>query len=1073
MPKTIKTRYCKLLIGPMQSGAGTTDEAFDASSKEDDFLTEKVRVSEGISIIPFAEIEAYSGKSTKSYKELCELLDQPARLILRQTNGESRTIVGKVSHVAHLGICRDNPRMDPIYHYRLTISSVLNDMRFVRQSRTFEKQTFEAVIRSVLNYYSITPTFRCTTPDNADFYNKQRNFYQRSESDYDFFRRVLFDAGWSFRIYTKGEEQLTAQEAILITDGNYFSEEDDDTEFTASWNVEDQDQTINVKDWSMEQDVGIDSLVTDSSAFAANDGKRTWFLNATGSLFAADSNDDAKKEYEEHRADNLDRFLTFNRQCCKGVASSLNLYPGCVINLSDFYGASDEAIRARITKMEINITDRMPEGYPVSGEAPELTIRIRGIDASSEKLPLLADDTEPAKQEQNAIQAEKNSGAAVAAVSTAAGETAGAIRQTVFTATVSTKEGNIKDNHNSVCTMVTDENTKGMFFYAVLDGATSAILVQFTMPLGGFGQGLYRLPRLGDRIVVMAVTENRYVLVSYIPSPDSMPFVDKDHVGNSQKMTVLRHNVPGTVPSYYGTAADNPDPTICKSLKYSEIGMYSDVQVDKKNVDVMRLQTPGYRYDHAEKDSIATAANFLFSTPDNDKGEFHIAKVNKINLQADEEIRIQVGRTCITLNEKMVEFRIRQAKAAGGPQDSVIYMNPMGIYLSSSRLSVIGQNRIDMEAGLGEVFSMSGGVVSLYGRYINMSTIDKSYLEASMFFNGILAALNVASFGIGFADDFGINGRTYDDAVKGGKINTDKLRAMESSKLDIITQFLYMAGGMTSTVAMVSNVGKQYCKKLFSRAPFFATGDNSSNIPGAFFSILDAALSGGLSVALTLINDLKTRTILCDALIFVCTEAKYIYLCARAQTIKLSKNEVSYMRMSGDLMEFWTKEMTVDIGKLTMNVFDIPIVPSQPDDLNLSNDERALLNELMGDPTRAVAETAKALAVGETLAATQVMKRSMAKVQIQMDSTSMDHKAMKWNATIMENIDITSKASFKLQVGTGNIEINAEGLKETMNKVSQTITTLELAAQTATINATNSTINSTTITTNGQMVQIG
>lgn len=1064
MPKTIKTRYCKLLIGPMQSGAGTTEEAFDASSKEDDFLTEKVRVSEGISMIPFAEIEAYSGKSTKSYKELCELLDQPARLILRQTNGESRTIVGKVSHVAHLGICRDNPREAPIYHYRLTISSVLNDMRFVRQSRTFENQTFEAVIRSVLSYYSITPTFRCTTPDNADFYNKQRNFYQRSESDYDFFRRVLFDAGWSFRIYTKGEEQLTAQEAILITDGNYFSAPGDDTEFTASWNVEDQDQTINVKDWSMEQDVGIDSLVTDSSAFAANDGKRTWFLNATGSLFAADSNDDAKKEYEEHRADNLDRFLTFNRQCCKGVASSLNLYPGCVINLSDFYGASDEAIRARITKMEINITDRMPEGYPVSGEAPELTIRIRGIDTSSEKLPLLADDTEPAEQNRNTVQAGKTAGAAVAAVSTAAGETAGAIRQTVFTATVSTKEGNIKDNHNSICTMVTDENTKGMFFYAVLDGATSAILIQFTMPLGGFGQGLYRLPRLGDRIVVMAVTENRYVLVCYIPSPDSMPFVDKGHVGNSQKMTVLRHNVPGTVPSYYGTAADNPDPTIYKSLKYSEIGMYSE-----NDREVMRLQTPGYRYDHAEKDSIATAANFLFSTPDNDKGEFHIAKVNKINLQANEEIRIQVGRTCITLNEKMVEFRIRQAKGAGGPQDSVLYMNPMGIYLSASKVNVIGQNRIDMEAGLGEVLSMSGGVVCLAGRYINLSTVDTTYLSLSQTLNAALALVNAASFAVGIVDDSDIGKRTYADAVKGGKIDTDKLRAMESSPLDFYTQFLYMGGGLTSSIAF-------FLDATFSKinwSPFFATGDNSSNIAGTTLSILDAAASGVLSLLLTEISNLTARTIACDSVIFALTEAKYIYLCARAQSIKIKKNQISYLRLSGEMTEFWTKEMLADTGKLTMNVYDIPTVASKTSDMSLSQNEFSLLSQILAAPANYAQSMAHALVVEKALAATQEMKRTLAKVKVQMDSSSMSHTSPKWDAEL-DGVTFKSKTKINVSVGAqSKITIDSSGLTEKVAKLTQKLTTLEIKATSLTTEATSYTVKFTRGAMQGQMIQIG
>jgi hypothetical protein len=272
---------------------------------------------------------------------------------------------------------------------------------------------------------------------------------------------------------------------------------------------------------------------------------------------------------------------------------------------------------------------------------------------------------------------------------------------------------------------------------------------------------------------------------------------------------------------------------------------------------------------------------------------------------------------------------------------------------------------------------------------------------------------------------------------------------------------------------MVSNVGKQYCKKLFSRAPFFATGDNSSNIAGAVFSILDAALSGGLSVALTFINDLKTRTILCDALIFVCTEAKYIYLCARAQTIKLSKNEVSYMRMGGDLTEFWTKEMTVDIGKLTMNVFDIPLVPSTPDDESFSQDERDLLVDLMGDPTRAVAETAKALAVGETLAATQVMKRSMAKVQIQMDSSSMSHMSPKWDAE-MDNVTFKSKTKIDVTVGgQSKITINLDGLTEEMTKLTQDLKDLELKAASITTNATNYTIKSTRTEMQGQMIQFG
>ncbi|MBO7088636.1 MAG: hypothetical protein J6W70_01920, partial [Lentisphaeria bacterium] len=129
---TVKYRYCKLVVGGSAAG-GTLDDAFAVSRSSDDFLVANVRMTAGISQLPVAEIEAYSGKTTKDYQELCKLLDSPARLILRQSDKEVLTFSGKISHVKHLGLCHANPRFAPIFRYRLTLTSVLNDMRFVRQ----------------------------------------------------------------------------------------------------------------------------------------------------------------------------------------------------------------------------------------------------------------------------------------------------------------------------------------------------------------------------------------------------------------------------------------------------------------------------------------------------------------------------------------------------------------------------------------------------------------------------------------------------------------------------------------------------------------------------------------------------------------------------------------------------------------------------------------------------------------------------------------------------------------------------------------------------------------------------
>ncbi len=1020
--KTVKYRYCKLDIGGSASG-GTLESAFAVSSSSDDFLVAEVRMTAGISQLPVAEIEAYSGKTTKDYQELCKLLDSPARLILRQSDKEVLTFSGKISHVKHLGLCHANPRFAPIFRYRLTLTSVLNDMRFVRQSRTFEKKNFKSVISEVLKYYNITVDFRCAATEDAD---RQRNLYQRSESDYEFFRRVLFMAGWSFRIYTRSDGQQADQESILITDGNFFTREGKDTDFQASVSGAETEDNIVISDWSMESRTGIDSFAADSSEFEGNDGQRKWFLGAAGSFFANDSNDTGAQKLSASRMDSLNRFLSADKQCHQGSATSLKLYPGCRITLSDFFGKSGGTVKACITGLEYVVADRLPEGYPDTDRPPELKIRIHGVDAPSETVPLFA-ETGKAPQEQDSVSNIK----AANALAGIEGGSAASGTSVVFCATVCSQDGDCTANANDVCTIATEDTTNGVFFYAKLDGAAQASLVQFTMPLGGSGQGLYRMPRLGDRIVVVSSTEDRYILLCYIPTCETMPFVDKAHIDNSKRMTVLRHNVPGVAPDYFSTAAQNPDPSVCKDLKYSEIGMYS---IGGNNV--MRLQTPGYRYDHAEKDHISTAKNFLFSTPNSDDGEFHIAKVNKIHLQADTEIRIQVGRSVLTFNEKMIELRVRQARGAGGPQDSVIYMNPMGVYLSASRVSVVGQNRIDMEAGLGEVFSMSGGVAGLYARYVNIGTVDSSYLTVSQVFNGVMAGLNAVSFGFGIADDAKMNKRTYETLVKNGAIDTKALAKLGVNPADSVTQFFYMGGGMTSSAVALFN----------AKTPHFATADNSTNKFGTAMSILDSIFSGVLSLLLTLITNQMARTIACDILLFAFAEVKYSYLLTRAGSIKITRNQISYIRMAGEKTELWTNEVVMDTGKLGMRVFNIPLTPPQQAAPNGA--------AVPGDGAVQAAEgLAEALVVEKAVATEQAQARRMAVVKVELDPENMKHTSPSFQGDL-DSFTLNSKTTIRIKVGSSKITISASELQANLTKLSGQLQQLEMKATQCTWEAT-------------------
>ena len=116
---------------------------------------------------------------------------------------------------------------------------------------------------------------------------------------------------------------------------------------------------------------------------------------------------------------------------------------------------------------------------------------------------------------------------------------------------------------------------------------------------------------------------------------------------------------------------------------------------------------------------------------------------------------------------------------------------------------------------------------------------------------------------------------------------------------------------------------------------------------------------------------------------------------------------------------------------------------------------------------------AHALVVEKALAATQEMKRQLAKVQILMDPSSMSHTSPKWDAE-MDGVTFKSKTKIEVSVGAqSKITIDSSGLTEKVAELKQTLTTLELKATSLTTEATSYTIKSTQAALKGQMIQFG
>ncbi len=1043
-------KYCRLVISP-------PEENQDNVAEEDDFLVSRAHITEGLSRIPLARLEVYSGTGLKDYQELRKLLDCPAKLILSQTNGENRCIAGKVIQVEHLGLCRGNPKAQAVYHYRMVVASVVNDMHLVRHSRTFAQKTFQEIVQAVLDFYHISVIFRCTSPDRTDFYARKRNFYQHNESDYEFLCRVLFTAGWSYRIYTDDDGNGVQQEKILITDGNFFVDTGDDTEFQASANTEDLEQDINIRNWSMVDNIGIDFVEHTASAFDPEDkkGKRVWFMHPAGSLFAADSSDPMKKEHEEYRADSLKRFFEMNRQCCRGSASSVKLYPGCTVALNDFYGAGAGTVRSRITKLDIEVTDRLPEGYPVFTRPPQLTVKVEGVCIDDlETVPLFSGS----ESTDNRLTLSDDPGTSAESELPAASVSApaaGDVKSSVFRAVVCTQDGDVSKK-NDVCVMTADDNGSGMFFYALLDGSNDPVLVMFTMPIGGAGQGLYRLPRIGEAIVVMETGNNRFLLLAYIPSYESMPFVDKDKVGDSKQMTTLRHNVPGVAAGYFKNAADKPDPKMYKKFPFSEIGMYSN-----NGKESMRLQSVGARYDQTKDDHISTAANFLFSTPNNDDGEFHIANVKKINLQATESIRLQVGRNFIEIGEKNIEIRSRQTKACGGPQDSCLYLNPLGISGYGNSITMAGL-KVGLSAALGEELNLNAGVASMVAPNIVVGTVDSNYLTMSQFLNAGMGVLNSVSFGCGIVDN-AINNENFDSSVKDGKIQISNLEHMESSDIDFLSQFLAMINGATSIgISLANSITKMTCSQI---------ADNKSDTASSVLAIFDVVMSGVIT-GLNLIKSPKAKAIAVDTVNFVFAEIKYTYYYKRAKSCNIEHHQISYLRMDSKTSEFWSKNIQVDTEKSEMKVYKFPTIMEKTAKPRSETEIAAIVRQNLPNVSDLAANLLQTGITSKTIKTAQELARKTARVKLDTAAQKISFEGPTMNST-SDKLKVKVNLNSNLNLGK-KVKISAKDLRENITKIQTVATRLTLrATNKLAFDGANIDIDGITVKLNGTLIQLG
>jgi hypothetical protein len=287
--------------------------------------------------------------------------------------------------------------------------------------------------------------------------------------------------------------------------------------------------------------------------------------------------------------------------------------------------------------------------------------------------------------------------------------------------------------------------------------------VQIALPIGGSLSGLYRFPRVGERILVAETDEGNY-LMGYLASSTLTPFLDDTESGADniagtleEKGEVLRYETPG-----YNLSEDS---------SFSEIGFYSHeadwpiknsgefVYTDEAKtelyyprIDRIKIQSTGDIRSTAENHHLIRAKRFEVlagcpevnhrtdTTADGERplgdnlgddsalhgGDVHVRAANRVVIKADQEIILQVGRTVLSLSDEgfTVKSKVTNSNFEN-VMDATLGLSPRdGINMFGYNVNVSSAKGFQLGDSYGGSISSTIGVVGVNGREVKLTAYD-------------------------------------------------------------------------------------------------------------------------------------------------------------------------------------------------------------------------------------------------------------------------------------------------------------------------------------------------------------
>jgi hypothetical protein len=323
---------------------------------------------------------------------------------------------------------------------------------------------------------------------------------------------------------------------------------------------------------------------------------------------------------------------------------------------------------------------------------------------------------------------------------------------------------------NGAATNVTKNNGQKV------QGNNDVMEVQIVMPLGGKESGLFRQPRVGEKVLIgTEETDSANYLMGYIPSLDEENSYFSPSMAD-KKAEVFRFNNNGA--NFSDTA-------------YSEIGFYHNPEESFQDVtvpmDSLRINSTG--------NINALAANrFSLSADDisiraggaaKDRASISVDAAGNVTISAKGSISLKTGRTSLSLSESGFNVKSKIGDTAiTNTWDAGISLSPLrGFSATGLECKLNAVRKSVMSEKMGGMVTVNMGLGTMKGREIGMNIYNASEFKYLNFVSDLEFIQNIAAFGT--AED--IRGQTME--LEGGedllKTQDEAAVATEQADLDL------------------------------------------------------------------------------------------------------------------------------------------------------------------------------------------------------------------------------------------------------------------------------------------------